>query len=132
MAQVDSPTTKHYQALALAMKGDAHDAVTHICLDKASMAAFDEDSNAAGSEATESGLARAAATLSLQTTTKANDTLRATKTFTAAAGATCYGALAMSATPAGNCMGWSAWAASQAIAIGDQVVQTFNWQYKKD
>ena len=132
MAQVDSPTAKVYAACAAAIKGDSHDSITHICLDEASMAAFDEDSNAAGTECVVSGLARAAATLSLSTTTKTNDTVEATKVFTAGGAATIKGALAMSAAAAGNCLSWCKLNSDYVMAIGEQVQPTFKLQFKKD
>jgi hypothetical protein len=137
MAQVTKPTQKLYIAAALAIQGGAHDAATHICLDKASMAAFAETTNAAGSEASESGLARAAATVTVTTGTAPNNGInnvcQALKAFTCGVTPTAvYGFLVMTATPAGNCLMWCAFASVQNLENGDILTCTGKMEFQKE
>jgi len=130
MAQVEKPTAKLYAACAKAIKGDASDEFVAICLDEGDMAAFDEDTNAAATESTVSGLTRAAATVTLATVDKADDQVIADYEFTAAAGATIKGFLVMSATAAGNALEWCAFAADQALESSDKIQTTGRVQFK--
>lgn len=127
MAQVESPTNKHYNKVAALMAALS----LWIALDKGSMASCDEATNAPVTEATESGLARASATVSQETTSVTGDTMKATKTFTAGEAATITGFHVMSASESGDDYGWCAFNASQALEANDQLVCTENFQYKK-
>jgi|GEM_PF-2725480 len=133
MPQVQSPTNKLYAACGIAIAGGANDAATHIALDKGSMAAFDETTNAPASEATEDGLTRAAATVTTETTTVTDDTTKATHEFTCGATPTTIkGFLVMTASPDGNCLMWCAFASDQNLENGDKLTCTGNMQFKKD
>lgn len=130
MAQVEKPTAKLYSACAKAVKGDASDEFVAICLDEGDMGAFDEDTNAAATESTVSGLERAAATVTLATVSKADDQVLADYEFTAGAGATITGFLVMSATVAGNALMWCAFAAAQVLESSDKLQTTGKSQFK--
>jgi hypothetical protein len=133
MPQVESPTIKLYAAAGRAIAGDTHDAATHIALDKGSMAAFDETTNAPASEASEDGLTRAAATVTHEDGSVTDDTTKATHEFTCGATPTAIkGFLVMTATPAGNALMWCAFAADQNLENGDKLTCTGNMKFKKD
>ena len=132
MAQVESTTAKMYAALAKGLKGDVSDTPSHIALDTGDMGSNDEDTNAAVSECAASGLTRAEGTMSLQTTTKTDDTQRTTHQHTAAASATITGSVLMSAISAGNCLAWCAYNASQPLESGDKITNQYDTQMKKD
>jgi len=132
MPQVESPTNKLYAAAGRAIAGDTHDAATHIALEKGSMAAYDETTNACSSEATESGLARAAATVTHENTAVTDDTTQATKTFTAGVSATIKGFMVMTAASNGNALMWCAFASDQNLEASDQLTTTGKMQFKKD
>jgi hypothetical protein len=131
MAERGVATNKLFAAKALAMQaGAGFDRPLYVALDKAAMSGLDATSNALGSEATESGVARAAATLSLQTTTVANDTCRVYKSFAVGATVSIYGAGAFSATPGGNMQAFHEWPAVVNLVAGDTVNETIDLQDK--
>jgi hypothetical protein len=133
LPQVESPTNKAYAAVGLALAGGAHDAMTHIALEKGSLAAYDETTNAPVSEASEDGLTRAAATVTTETTTVTNDTAQATHEFTCGAvSTTIKGFFVMTATPAGNALMWCAFASDQNLENGDKLTCTGKIKAKKD
>jgi hypothetical protein len=122
MAEASSPTNKLYLAKAKAMQaGESFDRPLYIALDKGDMSAFDASTNAPASEATEDGVARAAAILTLQQTTIANDTCRVYKSFSVGASVPLTGALAMSAESEGNALAWHRWAATANVQSGDTI-----------
>ena len=125
MAQVDSPTNKGYAKAAGLMAALS----LWIALDEGDMGSNDATTNAAIDECVVSGLARAAATVTNITTTVANDTMQATKTFTSGGDATLTGFLEMSAAADGDCYQWCAFNASQVLESGDQIVCTAKTQY---
>ena len=126
MAQTQKPTQKYYVKMAALIE-----AVNHwIGLDTGSMAAFDETTNALASECGVSGLARAAATMSLQLTNIANDTSRASKVFTAGGAATITGFGVFSAVSSGDMWGWCSFAASQALQTSDQLTCTMDFCFE--
>jgi len=131
MAERGVVTNKTFLAKALAMQaGTGFDRPLYVALDKASMASLDATSNALGSEATESGVARAAATLSLQQTTIANDTCRVYKSFAVGATVTIYGAGAFTAASNGNMMAFHEWPSPVNLISGDTVNETMDLQDK--
>lgn len=125
MAESYSPTNKHYAKLATLMQINLW-----IALDGSSMAALTAASNALAGESAESGWARAAATVSQQTTTVADDTMRALKAFTGASSDTIYGAGLFSAATDGDMYAYHVWADAMPLISGDVVTETFNTQYK--
>uniref|UniRef100_A0A6M3K4R5 Uncharacterized protein n=1 Tax=viral metagenome TaxID=1070528 RepID=A0A6M3K4R5_9ZZZZ len=131
MPQTQSPTIKIYRGAAEAIKGEvSFSKFTHIALDEGDMSSFDEETNALASESVVSGLARAAATVTNQTTTHTNDTVQAYHQFTAAGSATITGFGVFDAGAAGNLLMWCAFAASLAIESGDKVATTGKCQFK--
>jgi len=135
MAERTSPTNVLYVDLVkymtqLGTPGNA--AFGYIAFDKASMAGLTEASTALGTEATESGWARALGTVSREQTTIPNDTFQTTKQFTGAASATLYGAACFNAAANGLMSAFHEWAASLPLASGDKVTQTIKAQLKKD
>lgn len=132
MAQTQSPTNKLYAAVSTWLQaGATGDQPNFIALEKGSMATFDATTNAPASEATEAGLTRAAATVTLQTTTTTNDTARSVKTFTCGGTATTVtGFEIMSTSTAGNCLGWCYFAAGIPLASGDTLACTMDIQSK--
>lgn len=132
MAQDQDPTVLLYAACAKAIKGDSYSKFVAICLEKGDMSGFTEASTAPATEATESGLSRAAGTLSLETTTKTDDTVVINHEFTAGAGATITGMWSMIATATATVDGleWCKFADSHAMASGDKVDCTLKSQFK--
>jgi len=124
---VKSPTNKHYTKIASLMAALS----LWIALDKGSMGTMNEATNAPATEASETGLTRAAATVSSQTTTVTGDTMRATKTFTAGTTATITGFHVMSAASGGDDYGWGKFNSPQPLEQNDQLICTANFQYKK-
>ncbi len=74
---------------------------------------------------TDSGLARAAATVTRQTTTVANDTLQGTKTWTASGSKTIGEVGWFDAASTGNMYARSALSATRALTSGDTYSVTF-------
>lgn len=132
MAQVEKPTYKLYIACANAIKGDSYDKFVAIALEKGDMSGFTEASTAPATEATESGLARAAGTVSLEAATATNDTVKIAHEFTAGAAATITGMWSMAATATAITTGleWCQFASSHAMASGDKVACTLKAQFK--
>lgn len=137
MAQTQKPTQKLYVAAAAAISGGAHDAATHIALDKGAISGGSETTNAPISEASESGLTRAAATVDVTTGTAPNNGIsnvtRATHEFTCGATPTAItGFLVMTATPAGNCLMWCSFAATQNLENGDKLTPTGKMEFQRE
>jgi hypothetical protein len=131
MAERGVPTNKLFVAKALAMQaGTGFDRPLYVALDKASMAGLDATSNALGTEATESGVARAASTLTVQTTTVTGDTCRVYKSFSCAATVTIYGAGVFNAASTGNMLAFHEWPALVNLISGDTVNETVDLQDK--
>jgi hypothetical protein len=133
MAERGVPTNKLFVAKALAMQaGTGFDRPLYMALDKADMSGLDATSNALGSEATESGVARAAATLSIVTTGGGvtDDTCRVYKSFSVGATVTIYGAGAFNASSTGNMMAFHEWPALVNLINGDTVNETIDLQDK--
>lgn len=97
-----------------------------IGFDKGSMDSFTVNTNALTLEATETGVARAAATVTNITTTVAQDTTRWTTTFTVGASVTLMGAGLLSANAAGDLRAWHRWAGAVNTQSGDTITQTFS------
>lgn len=126
MAEGSSPTNKLYAKIAGLLAGQN----AWIALDKGDMSAFSATTNAPASEATESGVARAAATVSNVTTTVTNDTCRWYKSFSVGATVTLKGALVMSADSNGDCWAWHRWAGDANVQSGDTINETIDCQSK--
>lgn len=80
-------------------------------------------------ESSASGLARAAATVTRQTTTAANDTLQAVKTFTSAATATITEVGLFDAASVGNMYSRTVLSASRSVVSGDTLSITIKLIY---
>jgi len=132
MAQDQDPTYLLYAACAKAIKGDSYSEFVAMALEKGDMSGFTEASTAPATEATESGLSRAAATISVITTDVASDTVQMNHEFTAAEAATITGMWAMDATATATVHGleWCKFASSHAMASGDKVDGTLKAQFK--
>lgn len=131
MAERGVATNKVFVAKALAMQaGTGFDRPLYLALDKASMAGLDATSNALGTEATESGVARTASTLSVQTTTVTGDTCRVYKSFAVNATVGIYGAGAFNASSTGNMLAFHEWPALVNLIAGDTVNETIDLQDK--
>jgi hypothetical protein len=131
MAERGVATNKLFLAKALAMQaGTGFDRPLYLALDKAAMGSLDATSNALGTEATESGVARASATLTLQQTTIANDTCRVYKSFSVGATVGIYGAGAFNAASTGNMLAFHEWPALVNLISGDTVNETIDLQDK--
>ena len=120
MAEASSPTNKLYGKIGTLLAAVG----AWIALDKGDMAAFDATTTALASEATESGVARAAATVSNETITVAGDTCKWTKSFSVGATVALTGAGVMSASGSGDMWAWHRWPATVNAISGDTVVET--------
>ncbi len=126
MAEGTSPTNKLYTKVGGLLAALS----LWIALDKGDMAALDETTNAPVSEATESGVARAAATVTNPQTTVIGDTLQAYKSFAVNATVALTGAHVMSAAAVGDDYQWHRWAATANVIAGDTVNETLKIQSK--
>lgn len=120
-------TTAGLAQLAL-LAGDASAVpFTYLALgtDDTAVAATD---TALGAEITDTGLARAAATISRITTTATNDTLRATYTWTASGVKTIEECGLFNASSAGTMLGHKL-TGSSTTANNDQVVATYDIKF---
>jgi hypothetical protein len=131
MAERGIVTNKEFVAKALAMQaGTGFDRPLYMALDKASMSGLDATSNALGSEATETGVARAATTLTIVQTTVTGDTCRCYKSYSVGATVTIYGAGVFNAVSTGNMLAFHEWAALANLISGDTVNETIDLQDK--
>jgi FtsP/CotA-like multicopper oxidase with cupredoxin domain len=80
-------------------------------------------------ESAASGLARAAATVTQQTTTAANDTLQGTKTFTSAATATISEVGLFDAASVGNMYSRTVLSPTKSVTTGDTLTVTIKLIY---
>jgi hypothetical protein len=126
MADTYFPTNKLFAAKALAMKGDAHNSELYIGLEEGDMTGFTAATNALTSESVKSGLARAAGTVSIETTTVTGDTTKIIKTFTAAEAITVKGAAVFSAATDGNILMIVVYDPPRSYIPGDIFAVTFN------
>ena len=98
-------------------------------LDKAAMGAYTAATNALTTEATESGVARAASTVSNVTTTQTNDTTRFYKSFAVGATVALTGAGIFSAATAGDMWAFHEWPATVNAVSGDTINETIDMQF---
>lgn len=120
MAEASSPTNKLYAKIGALLAGVG----AWIALDKGDMSAFDATTNALASEATESGVARAAATVTNETTTIAGDSCQWYKSFAVGATVGLTGAGVMSASGSGDMWAWHRWPATVNAISGDTINET--------
>lgn len=88
-------------------------------------AAFAATDTTLGTEIADSGLARAAATVTQQTTTVANDTLQYAKTFTASGSKAVSEAGVLDAASAGNMYGRTVLSSVRNVVSGDTLSVTY-------
>jgi hypothetical protein len=120
MAEGSSPTNKIYAKFANLLAA----VNAWIALDKGDMAAFDASTNALASEATESGVARAAATVTQETTTVTGDSVQWYKSFAVNATVALTGAGVFSASGSGDMWAWHRWPATVNAIAGDTINET--------
>src|SRR3990167_6726466 len=101
-----------------------------LALDKAAMGGYTAATNALTTEASESGVARASATVSNVTTTQTNDTTRFYKSFSVLATVSITGAGVFSASTAGDMWAFHEWAASVPVVSGDTINETIDLQFE--
>ncbi len=133
MAERGVATNKLFVAKALAMQaGTGFDRPLYMALDKSAMTALDATSTLLGSEATESGVARAATTLTVQTTTVTGDTCRCYKSYAVNATVSIYGGGVFSVVTANtaNMLAFHEWAAVANVIAGDTINETIDLQEK--
>lgn len=129
MAERGVVTNKLFVAKALAMQaGTGFDRPLYVALDKATMGSLTAASNALGTEATESGVARAASTLSVVTTVVTGDTCRCYKSFSCLATVGIYGAGVFNAASTGNMLAFHEWSGLVSLVSGDTVNETVDLQ----
>jgi hypothetical protein len=93
---------------------------------------YSATTNALVDEATGAGLVRAAATVSVVTTSTTDDTCRATYTFTASSTTTVHGHVVCStaSTSSYDVYSWYCYPASVSLSTGDTLACTNDHQFK--
>lgn len=131
---MSGPTDKMFSGIA-AHLGSATtasatcDTPAWIAFECQSMAAWTSATNAfTSTPGATTGLGALAATITISTTAVANDTVRATKTFTAVTTAAVYGHVTMSISTGGNILAWYAYAGVQNLTSGDTLAATIDHQ----
>ncbi len=124
MAEGSSGTQKLWVKGASLLAGQG----AWVALDKGNMDAFSATTNALATEATETGVARKAATVTNVTTAVTNDTTQWQAVFNVGATVSITGAGVLSASAAGDLWAWHRWPAVVNAISGDTITQTFKCQ----